>query len=64
VTALLVIVPLEGEPMIIVDALNDGQEARLHDWLVCSLVLTRAAAALLEFQGRLLFGEDEEPEAA
>jgi hypothetical protein len=64
VTGLLVVVPVEGEPMIIVDALNESEERRLHDWLASSYVLTRVAANLLAFQGQLLFGEDEEPEAA
>jgi hypothetical protein len=42
VTGLLVIIPVEGEPMLIVDALNDTEARHLDDWLAESLVLVRA----------------------
>jgi hypothetical protein len=64
VTALIVYVPIEREPVIVIDALSDGEEARLQDWLRWSLVLTRAAADLLQLQRELVEAEGDKPEAA
>jgi hypothetical protein len=64
VTGLLVIIPVGAEPILIVDALTDTEARHLDDWLASSLVLVRAATALLALQRQLVEAEDDEPEAA
>ena len=62
-TLLIAIIGVEGEPVFIVDALNETEEARLRDWLRSSLVLARLAHESLALLAELL-DEENEPEAA
>jgi hypothetical protein len=64
VTGLLVIIPADAEPILIVDALTDTETRHLDDWLTPSLVCVRAATLLLALQRQLVEAEDDEPEAA
>jgi hypothetical protein len=64
VTLLLIVVPVEGEPVFIVDALDEAEEARLNDWLRSSLVLARVAHQSIALLADLLDEEENDPEAA
>jgi hypothetical protein len=62
VPALIVVCPLEGRPLVYVDALGSREELGVLDWLASTLVLVDAATALLALLNDLLQeGLDEEP---
>jgi hypothetical protein len=63
-TILIVRVPVEGRPQFHVDALNDGEEVRLMDWLGSSPVLIQLAHGALDLLDELLDARSDETEAA
>jgi hypothetical protein len=63
-TVLIVCVPVEGKPQFHLDALNDGEEARLMEWLRNSRALVELADASLDLDLLLQTTSDEPEEAA
>jgi hypothetical protein len=59
VTVLIIWVPVEGWPKFHLDALNDGEEARLMDWLRRSRALVELADAALDLDLLLQTTSDE-----